>query len=66
MAISRKAGVALVHKNMASYEKLWADALTRRKLPAKKLTVSKEGGVYRLKVRLVPPEVFALVIDNGE
>lgn len=64
MAISRKAARELVDKNMKKYEGIWTDALTRRKLPVKKVTVKKEGGAYNLKVRLAPPEIFVFILDN--
>ena len=64
MATNRKAGLDLVNKNMKKYEGMWIDALTRRKLPAGKVTVKKEGGEYNLKVKLSPPEIFVLIIDN--
>ena len=64
MAIPRRAGIMLVNKNMKTYEKTWTDALTRRKLPAGKVTVKERDEAYHLEVRLAPPEVFVIIIDT--
>lgn len=63
MATTRKAGLDLVNSNMSKYEKMWIDALTRRKLPANKITLEKGSEVHRLKINLAPPEVFVLIIE---
>ena len=63
MSMTRKGGVGLVNANMAKYERLWVDALTRRKLPVNKLNLQRAGEANRLGIRLAPPEMFVLIIE---